>query len=463
MSKSYSYLAGTSGINSVYTGMLLSANKQFYYDNAGRLVAEGSTKTLHNAGMEHENIVYLYDESAIIGMVHTLNGVTNTYYFHRNPLGDVVGIYNTSGTLVAKYTYDAWGNFTISGDLTVAKANPIRYRGYYYDEDTGLYYCNARYYSPTWRRFISPDDTAYLDPSSVNGLNQYCYCGNDPINYADPSGHWIETVFDLFSLGASVVEVVLNPADPWAWAGLVGDAVDLLPFVTGVGEGVKAAKLVKYTDEMIDASHTTIKFAKAANYAGVFADGGLDLARALDRTSDGFTIANRLDGIKIHKSFMNNGLNIRGTRLQVDGLDDVAQRVYELKPYNRRNLVKGVKQILNYNHNMALFLYGYLAMLPFLNLVVLLCQPSKKKPMMPGAILIDNEYIEYQSQQATVCRNISDVKVVRDYGEFYDIISYFGKGSDFYVCQKDMLSRGTLEDFEKLFEGKIVRMTKNAK
>ena len=115
------------------------------------------------------------------------------------------------------------------------------------------------------------------------------------------------------------------------------------------------------------------------------------------------------------------------------------------------------------NHNMALFLYGYLAMLPFLNLVVLLCQPSKKKPMMPGAILIDNEYIEYQSQQATVCRNISDVKVVRDYGEFYDIISYFGKGSDFYVCQKDMLSRGTLEDFEKLFEGKIVRMTKNAK
>ena len=67
-------------------------------------------------------------------------------------------------------------------------ANPIRYRGYYYDEDTGLYYCNTRYYSPKWRRFISPDDTAYLDPTSPNGLNQYCYCNNDPINYADPSG-----------------------------------------------------------------------------------------------------------------------------------------------------------------------------------------------------------------------------------------------------------------------------------
>ena len=80
------------------------------------------------------------------------------------------------------------GNCTISGNAAVAKANPIRYRGYYYDEETGLYYCNARYYSPKWRRFISPDSTSYLDPESVNGLNQYCYCGNDPINYADPSG-----------------------------------------------------------------------------------------------------------------------------------------------------------------------------------------------------------------------------------------------------------------------------------
>ena len=69
------------------------------------------------------------------------------------------------------------------------QSNPIRYRGYYYDRDTGLYYCNARYYSPKWRRFISPDSTSYLAPESVNGLNLYCYCHNDPVNYADSSGH----------------------------------------------------------------------------------------------------------------------------------------------------------------------------------------------------------------------------------------------------------------------------------
>ena len=84
------------------------------------------------------------------------------------------------------------GNCTIASSTTntaVANANPIRYRGYYYDDDTGLYYCNARYYSPMWRRFISPDNTSYLDPESVNGLNLYCYCGNDPVNYCDPSGN----------------------------------------------------------------------------------------------------------------------------------------------------------------------------------------------------------------------------------------------------------------------------------
>lgn len=114
-------------------------------------------------------------------------------------------------------------------------------------------------------------------------------------------------------------------------------------------------------------------------------------------------------------------------------------------------------------HNMTLFLYGYLAMLPVLYSIVFACQPSRKKPMLPGKLTIDNEYIEYKSRQATVCRNISDVKVVRDYGDFYDVISYFGKGSDFFVCQKSLLSCGTLEAFEKLFSGKIVRMDKLSK
>ena len=141
--------------------------------------------------------------------------------------------------MVAKYLYDAWGNCTISSESTntaVAAANPIRYRGYYYDDDTGLYYCNARYYSPKWHRFISPDDTAYLTPESVNGLNLYCYCNNDPVNYADPSGHFLISTAVLIgaivgaAIGATVGGVVAynvakdHGAEGWElfWWTLVG-------------------------------------------------------------------------------------------------------------------------------------------------------------------------------------------------------------------------------------------------
>ena len=131
------------------------------------------------------------------------DGNITNYYFQRNLQGDVIAIYNSNGAKVVEYRYDAYGNCTVANsttDYALATVNPIRYRGYYYDQETGLYFLNARYYSPEWRRFISPDDIAYLDPESVNGLNLYCYCYNDPVNYADPSGHSIIAAL-LISLG----------------------------------------------------------------------------------------------------------------------------------------------------------------------------------------------------------------------------------------------------------------------
>ena len=121
----------------------------------------------------------------IIGFKYYANGTTNNYYYERNVFGDVIGIYDMSGNRVVEYAYDAWGNCTLYNvsNYTLANLNPIRYRGYYFDKESNLYFCDARYYSSELCRWISPDSIEYLDLQSINGLNLYAYCGNDPVNY----------------------------------------------------------------------------------------------------------------------------------------------------------------------------------------------------------------------------------------------------------------------------------------
>ena len=102
------------------------------------------------------------------------------------------------GKVIGEYIYNAWGEVEIkiyedtnpsSIDRYVIENNPFRYKGYYYDKETKLYYCNARYYNPDIYEWLTPDDIGYLDIESVNGLNLYCYCGNNPIMYYDPTGY----------------------------------------------------------------------------------------------------------------------------------------------------------------------------------------------------------------------------------------------------------------------------------
>ena len=184
---------------------MIDYTKQYKYDHAGRLIAEIVNGEKYQTGAFSQTLRYLYDENTIIGVQYNNGVTTGNYYFLRNLQGDVIAIYDTNGAKAVEYTYDAYGNCTIkntTSNYDLAYANPIRYRGYYYDEATKLYYLNARYYSPEFRRFISPDNTAYLDPKNVNGLNLYCYCGNDPINFVDPSGH---SIIATLLIGCAIV------------------------------------------------------------------------------------------------------------------------------------------------------------------------------------------------------------------------------------------------------------------
>ncbi len=113
---------------------------------------------------------------------------------------------------MAKYVYDAWGNIIsitdgegndVSNDPThIANINPIRYRSYYYDRETNLYYLESRYYDPETGRFLNADNLGYMEPETVTGLNLYAYCGNNPIMYFDPTGHlFVSIVLSFIALG----------------------------------------------------------------------------------------------------------------------------------------------------------------------------------------------------------------------------------------------------------------------
>ena len=107
-------------------------------------------------------------------------------------MNNILGISSQTGELVVKYSYDAYGKLlSTTGTLasTVGVQNPFLYKGYMYDRETGLYYCKSRYYNPNIGRWISPDAIEYLNPTSINGLNLYCYCNNNPIMYVDSDGN----------------------------------------------------------------------------------------------------------------------------------------------------------------------------------------------------------------------------------------------------------------------------------
>lgn len=144
---------------------------------------------------DNSALYYFYDSDGNPSGVRYQIGSTFTdYYYVCNWRGDVVEIYNSAGVLVASYDYDAWGvTLTHSTDADtqhIADLNPLRYRGYYYDSETSMYYVNSRYYDPATKRFLNADKFVSANGNSLKGNNLFEYCNNNPINKVDSGGDW---------------------------------------------------------------------------------------------------------------------------------------------------------------------------------------------------------------------------------------------------------------------------------
>ena len=168
---------------------VVNGTKTNYYYNGTQLLMESKNGS---------RTWYIYGVTGIEGMIVESGWQDSIYYFDKNTLGDIVAIRDESGNIVARYEYDAWGNCTVmnaygtvnTSASFIGNSNPFRYRGYYYDTETGFYYLQTRYYDPTICRFINADNYELVaELSYVPGeLNMYAYCGNNPIMYTDETG-----------------------------------------------------------------------------------------------------------------------------------------------------------------------------------------------------------------------------------------------------------------------------------
>ncbi len=223
-----------------------------------------SKKTTAN-GVEYyfydgQNLAYIMDEyyrlkycftrnaaGKLLNMIDCTGSTRKTYWYMLDNHGNVSKMVDDGGAVVVTYRYDAFGVITQSTNKQVlgngkllSDENPFRYASYFYDNETKMYYLNARYYMPFMGRFLTKD--LVNDP-----VNRYVYCYNNPVNFVDPSGKFIETVLDVAFAGLSLYQFIKNPT----WGNAFYLALDItavfIPFMVGsyiIRGGKMATKVV---------------------------------------------------------------------------------------------------------------------------------------------------------------------------------------------------------------------------
>lgn len=197
--------------------------------NSACTSADGSSSNYYRAPALNDSCLYNVNEVYFDGIQLFKEEFGHSY------------VYDSNGTQVVAYTYDAWGNpLTTTGTMagTLGKLNPFRYRGYVYDTETGLYYLGSRYYNPETGRFINADNSISNSFESVHGYNLFAYCFNNPVNMNDSSGSWpkwLEKVAKVVAVAAIVVTAAIVVAVATAGTGGLGSAAAGVAFGTACG------------------------------------------------------------------------------------------------------------------------------------------------------------------------------------------------------------------------------------
>ncbi|MBO5346993.1 MAG: hypothetical protein J6A45_02505, partial [Lachnospiraceae bacterium] len=272
--------------NGLRTSKTVDNTQYSYVYNDGELLRQtGDGKTL--------DFIYDHDGAPYALIYSNGSAAAETYYYITNLQGDVMQLVDEDGNTAAQYSYDPYGNIlSATGDM--AEVNPLRYRGYYYDSESGLYYLQSRYYDPAVGRFINAD--AFISTGyDILGFNAFSYCYNSPCNSADQTGMLpkkvlklincisIEALFysymsglysslssSLVKVGAYVTHILLPKVtslfwyQPWIVVGVVASAVavviaSLVTYRNIQVANINNANMDKTVEEILKSKKASIK------------------------------------------------------------------------------------------------------------------------------------------------------------------------------------------------------------
>ena len=239
--KTVEYTYDMSGVRSgkqVYTTSNQRTTTYTYTTLSGKVMRQqwetrNSDDTVYQA---MQSLEFVYDDgNQPFAMIYKHGQTTELYYYVLNAQGDVIALLNSAGALVASYNYGAWGNYSVHGadgkkttDATfIGHINPLRYRGYYYDRETRLYYLQSRYYDFANCRFINADTFATTDANGFLSANMFAYCENNPIMRTDATGEFANTIFGTIA-GAAIAVATREEGETWQQAALRGAVTGMI-------------------------------------------------------------------------------------------------------------------------------------------------------------------------------------------------------------------------------------------